>query len=450
MKKQLLLDFCRYVSLNVLGMIGLSFYILADTFFIANGIGPRGLTALNLAIPITSIISGVGLMLGIGGATRYKIIRARNSGEEGNQVFSATIRLGLLVGLVFFLMGLLAAESLARLLGADAETLVMTTVYMRTILLSAPGFILNSILTAFIRNDGSPNTAMTGMLTSSLANVLLDYIFIFPFNWGMFGAAFATGLAPLISVAVMSPYFIKGKHNFHLEKKRPREYRLWPRICSLGVSSFVSEVASSVVLIVFNLLLLRLSGNLAVAAYSVVANLALIVVAIFTGIGQGIQPLVSHYYSMQVKENVQKLLRYAIVLSLMLSVIIYGVVLLYGSNIVDLFNRDNDPALQTMATDALHIYFIGFFFAAINILLATYFSAIEEARSGFIVSILRGFVLIVPLAIVLATIWDIKGVWLTFPIAEALCFVVATWLKRKRPSSFGSFTDDRTKLYATM
>ena len=271
MTTQLLTSFSKYVSLNVLGMLGLCGYILADTFFVANGIGAEGLAALNLAISISSIINGTGLMLGIGGATRYNLQRSGNhSEEEGNRTFTVTVQLGLLVGFLYFLVGALLAEPLAQLLGADGSILPLTTTYLKTILCFAPGFILNNILIAFIRNDGSPNTAMAGMLTGSIANVILDYIFIFPWGMGMFGAAFATGLAPIISMAVMSPYFIKEKNGFHWQKGTGGLH-LWSNICALGISSFVSEVASAVVLIVFNLLLLGLSGNVAVAAYGIIA-----------------------------------------------------------------------------------------------------------------------------------------------------------------------------------
>ncbi|NLV91128.1 MAG: MATE family efflux transporter [Firmicutes bacterium] len=431
MTTQLLTSFSKYVSLNVLGMLGLCGYILADTFFVANGIGAEGLAALNLAISISSIINGTGLMLGIGGATRYNLQRSGNhSEEEGNRTFTVTVQLGLLVGLLYFLVGALLAEPLAQLLGADGSILPLTTTYLKTILCFAPGFILNNILIAFIRNDGSPNTAMAGMLTGSIANVILDYIFIFPWGMGMFGAAFATGLAPIISMAVMSPYFIKEKNGFHWQKGTGGLH-LWSNICALGISSFVSEVASAVVLIVFNLLLLGLSGNVAVAAYGIIANLSLIAAAIFTGIGQGIQPLVSHYYGRGEVDTSKRLLRWAVVLSFGLAVALYLVILLFGEDIADLFNRDNDELLRSIATNGLLIYFTGFVFAGINILLSSFFSAIEEPKTGFLISILRGLIVVVPLALLLSLLWGINGVWLTFPITEALVFAVGAAKSRR-------------------
>lgn len=422
-RNQLLLDFYKYVWLNIIGMLGLSFYILVDTYFIANGVGAQGLTSLNLVIPAYSLIHGTGLMLGIGGATRYNIQKSGNSKEQGNQTYTTTVWLGLISGFIYMGIGIALSKPLAELLGADKDILPMTSIYLKTILIFSPCFILNNILVVFIRNDGGPKTAMLGMLIGSLGNVLLDYVFIFPLGMGMFGAALATIMAPVISMAVMIPYFTEKKNQFHFQRKNYR-FSLCSNICSLGVSAFVSEIASGVVLIVFNLILLSLSGNIAVAAYGVVANLSIVAISLFTGIGQGIQPLVSHYYGAGKISKVQRLLRYAIVLSYILVTIVYAFILLFSDGIVELFNKDNNEVLKTIATNGLTIYFAGFFFAGINIVLSAYFSAIEMPKIGFTISILRGLIVIVPLAIVLSRFWGVTGVWLTFPIGEAMVFVV--------------------------
>ena len=288
-------DFARYTSLNVLGMIALSCYILADTFFVSLGMGADGLAALNLAIPVYSFIHGSGLMIGMGGGTRYSIRKNQGDGASANRAFTSAICLAAGFAAVFFLIGLLLPGPLARLLGADGAVYAMTRTYLQVILLFAPAFLTNNLLLCFVRNDGAPQLAMAGMITGSLSNVVLDYVFIFPCGMGIFGAALATGFAPLISMAVLSPYLIRGKNRF-----RPVRCHLRPRrlaaICSAGVPSLVTEVSSGVVMIAFNAILLRLEGNVGVAAYGVIANLSLMVLSIFTGISQGIQPLLSARY----------------------------------------------------------------------------------------------------------------------------------------------------------
>ena len=174
--------FCRYVSANVLGMLGLSCYILADTFFIANAIGADGLTALNIAIPVFNLINAAGLMTGVGGGTRYAILRAQGENDAANRLFSGMVLLAAGAGCALLAVGAVAARPLAALLGADAVTLPLCSVYLRTILCFAPFFLLNSTMQAFVRNDGAPRLAMAGMLTSSLSNVVLDWVLCI--RWG--------------------------------------------------------------------------------------------------------------------------------------------------------------------------------------------------------------------------------------------------------------------------
>lgn len=202
----------------------------------------------------------------------------------------------------------------------------------------------------------------------------------------------------------------------------------------------VTEIASGVVLLVFNLLLLSLSGNIAVAAYGVIANLSLFAVAIFTGIGQGVQPLVSQFHGAGESTSAHRLIRYAATLSLSLAAMVFAVILLFGGSIADMFNRNGDEVFRAIATNGLRIYFSGFFFAGINLLLSAYFSAIEEPRTGFLIAILRGCVVIVPLAIALSAILGITGIWMAFPLAEAIVFAVGV-AKLRRFQQSGNSAD---------
>ena len=260
--------FARYVSLNVMGMIGLSCYILADTYFVSKALGASGLASLNLAISVYSIISATGLMFGIGGATRFAILKTQGEDEEASRVFTWTAVMGLITGLIFAALGLFFSGAVAMRLGADKETFEMTDTYLKVILCFAPCFILNNVVLAFVRNDRNPALSMTAMLTGSIGNVILDYLFMFPLSMGIFGAAFATGLAPAMSLAVLSLHFIKKKNTFRIKNVRPALGRS-KNILMPGLSSFITEVSSGIVMIVFNLVIIGLAGNTGVAAYGI-------------------------------------------------------------------------------------------------------------------------------------------------------------------------------------
>lgn len=424
-EKSLLGSFSRFVLPNIFGMIGLSCYILADTFFVSKGLGINGLAALNLAIAIYSFIHATGLMIGIGGATRFAILRSQGDAESANSVFSHSVALGLTIGAVLLMVGIFASEPLARLLGANGETFAMTNTYLKTILCFSPAFILNNILIAFIRNDNAPRLAMGGMLLGSFSNVILDYIMIFPLNMGMFGAAFATGLAPIFSILLLSRHFIKGKNTFHLHRCR-LFLREFADLLGLGISAFITEISSGVVLIVFNIVILRIAGNVGVAAYGVVANVSLVAISIFVGIAQGIQPLVSKNYGENNTHALKQVRAYALILAGILAVIIYSTVNIFASQIIAVFNSESNVQLAEYAKTGIAVYFLGFFFAGVNIVMVAFLSASQMAKRAFLISCVRGIIAILPLVIILPQFFSLTGVWLVFPCAEAI--TTALWL----------------------
>ena len=415
----LLKEFIQYVVLNVCGMIGLSCYILADTFFVSKGLGANGLTALNLAIPIYSFVHGSGLMLGMGGATKYSIYRGQKREKSANKVFSNTIYSMVMLAVIFVLIGIFFSGNLTRLLGADEAVFAMTKTYLKVILLFAPAFMANDTLLCFVRNDGNPTLAMTAMLTGSFSNIILDYIFIFPLDMGIFGAVFATGLAPVISLLVLSRHWIRKQNQFHFEKVKP-SFDLIASLFSLGVPSLITEVASGVVMIVFNSIILRLQGNIGVAAYGVIANLSLVVTSIYTGIAQGTQPILSRSYGYGDRKSLTQILKYAVETMLVISCIIYVIFFLAADPIAAVFNSENNAELQKIAVIGLKLYFIAIPFVGFNIILSSYFTSIEKAMPAQIISLSRGFIVIIPMAFLLSLLLKMTGVWISYPAAEGL------------------------------
>lgn len=194
-------QFAKYASLNTLAMMGVSFYVLADTFFISLAEGENGLAALNLVLPVYSLLFALGAMTGVGSATRFSILRARGE-SKAQRCFANAVEFALMIGAVISLVGGFFPQKIISLLGGDALMISVGTPYTRTFMSFAPFFIVNSVFTSFVRNDGDPSIAMAATLSSSLSNVALDYLFMFPLGMGMQGAALATGMSPIISIAI--------------------------------------------------------------------------------------------------------------------------------------------------------------------------------------------------------------------------------------------------------
>lgn len=294
-------------------------------------------------------------------------------------------------------------------------------------LLFAPAFLTNNLLQGFIRNDGKPSLSMAAMIVGSISNILLDYIFIFPLNMGIFGAILATGLAPLISILVLLPHLIRRKHNFRFALSKPN-FRYIGNIVGSGFSPFLTEATSGIVMFLFNFIILKIAGNVGVAAFGVITVVSLVVTAMFTGLSQGLQPLISKYHGKGEKETVSSLLKYGAIASLVLAILIYLIIFFSSSSIVSIFNSENDLTLKGYADEGMKIYFIATPLLGLNIVLATYFLATERPLFSQIISLLRGFFVLVPCAFLLSYLFQMIGIWCTYPITEAIVLAVGVSL----------------------
>ena len=415
-------QFAKYVSQNILGMLGISAYILADTFFIAKAEGTSGITALNLVLPLYNLIFAIGSMMGVGSATRFRIYRAQKE-KKADDYFSNAVFFAFIFGSIFILAGIFAPAKLLELLGGDAEIVKVGTTYTRIFLLFAPLFMLNYIFNAFVRNDGNPSLAMTATLSSSLFNIVFDYVLMFPLKMGMPGAALATAFSPVVGIGICCTHLFSQKSTVRFVWKCPSVKRL-VQSCQLGVAAFVGEMSSGVITMVFNMLILEIAGNVGVAAYGVVANMALVATAIFNGISQGSQPLFSEFFGTGDRPSVSKVLRLAVLVSLGMAGLLLLLVNGIPGPIVAAFNSENDVQMTAYAVTGLRLYFIGFIFAGINIVGSGYLSAVAEAGWAFFTSILRGFVAIILCAVVMAKLFGMEGVWLAFPVSEFITAAV--------------------------
>lgn len=423
-------EYAKYTCLNVLGMIGLSCYILADTYFVAKGLGSKGLAALNLAIPVYSFIHGSGLMLGMGGATRYSMAKGQGQRNLMDEAFTCTLLLlGCFAG-IFFLTGIFGGGKITGLLGADREVFAMCRTYLRVLLLFAPAFMLNDVLLCFVRNDGAPRLSMTAMLAGSISNIILDYVFIFGLRMGIFGAVLATGFAPVISMAVLSVFLIKGRNQFCPVRCKVKVSAA-KHIFAGGVPSLVAELSSGIVMMIFNGIILSLEGNTGVAAYGVIANLSLVVIAVFTGIAQGIQPIVSRYYGMKNQEALRAVFWYAVITAAVLSGLVYAGISLGADDVAAVFNREGNQRLREIAVRGMRIYFTGCLPAGFNIVLSVYLTSVDKAKPAGVISLLRGIIVILPVTFLLPAVLGMTGLWLSFPVTEMLVGITGISLCRK-------------------
>ncbi|MBQ5331772.1 MAG: polysaccharide biosynthesis C-terminal domain-containing protein, partial [Oscillospiraceae bacterium] len=422
-------QFSVYVFRSILGMVGISLYLLADTYFISAAVGADGITALNLILPIYSLIFALGAMIGVGSAIRFTIESVRKSDDKDNFFFNALFW-GTMVGLIFSFLGIFFPEKIMTIMGADSNICAVGSGYTRIFMSCAPFFIYNHILNSFVRNDDAPSTAMAATLLSSLFNIAADYIFMFPMKMGMEGAALATGISPLIGVLICSIRLASKKSSVRLKFCTPSLKKLLYS-CQVGISSFVGEISSGVTTAVFNGLILSAAGNTGVAAYGIVANCSLVAASMFNGIAQGSQPIVSSLCGDRDIKGIKKTAKLAAATSLIISSMIISVIFIFAKEITAIFNSAGDPLLAAYAENGIKLYFIGFLFAGLNISAAGILSAAEAAKAAFSVSVSRGFIAIILCAVIMSAVWGLNGIWLSFAAAELITFLIVLFeLKR--------------------
>ncbi|HAJ70142.1 MAG TPA: MATE family efflux transporter [Alkalibacterium sp.] len=422
--------FFQNVTLGMLSMLGQSLFILADTYFISNGIGADGIAALNIVLPVVNIVNGLGWMLGVGGAAHYAGEKGRGDLKSANTYFSYSVVFAGVIGVLFTLTSFVFTGPILRFLGASGEIYSLSYDYYRIFTLFSLLFIMNNLFITFLRNDSNAKLAMIGFTTGGLVNIILDYLFIYPLNLGMFGAAIATTFSPLTSLIILSLH-LKYKNRTLTFTKVGKEVKTAVRIVSLGFSSFMNEFSSALVMFLFNVVLLKLIGNVAVSAYAIIANMNIIVIALFTGLGQGMQPVASLNHGARRSENVRKTLKYTLITSTVVGAVIFASGLLFSEQIVSIFNGDNNSELADIAIPGLKIYFSSFLFTGINFSVIYFMAAVQRFRSTLIISLLRGFVLVIPVLVLMMSLAGVTGVWLTMPIVELLTLVVSAVLVKR-------------------
>ncbi|MDB8791862.1 MATE family efflux transporter [Romboutsia sp. 1001216sp1] len=414
--------FYKYLINSVLGMLAVSFCILADTMFIGQGIGSDGLAALNICIPIFNLFNGLGLLFGMGGATALSISRGKGEIVESQRIFTKSIIIAILVGITLSTLGKIFTEKIGYILGANISNIYMVKEYLSCVLIFSFSYILAHTTSSFIRNDHNPRLAMIATVTSGLSNVILDYLLIFIFNMGIKGAGLATSIASLINLLILLTHFISKKCSLRFIKFKINVKDI-SRILFNGLPSFIVEISSGIVIFIFNLKLLNIVGNIGVSAYSIIANVSLVAAAIFTGISQAMQPIISVNYGANKIDRVKRVRKKGMKTSIIVGLSFYIIGILFPQFIVGMFTSEKGQIVD-ITVNAIRYYFLAFIFMGINIVNGAYYQSMEHRILSNSISLSRGIILIIIGITILPVFLGVNGVWLSAVFAEVLTLII--------------------------
>lgn len=407
----------------------MSVNIVIDGVFVGNGVGPVALAGVNIATPVFSIIISIALLIGIGGGTLYSMAMGEGHTKRAQTLFSTSMAFVTVITIVVGLIVYLNIETVARLFGANDDTLPYVIDYMTILLFFSLVLALEATLSIFVRNDGDPQLAMLGLVVAAVLNIGLNYWMIFILELGVTGAALATVIATAVGLFIYMFHFLKKGSGLKFVKISWNKRDI-TSISVIGFPSFLSEAGMGVFVMGYNIAMAYHVGTNGLAAFSVINYLHVFMFLAFIGIGSTIQPMISFYYGAKKFEMISKTVKIAELTGLALGLVFISIGYFGAEYLVSIFGISSGE-IATLATNGLKLFFLGYLFLGINFIYMTYYQSIGYVKPSIGITIFRGFILLILLLLVLPFWLGIAGIWLALPVAEALVAVVLLIRARK-------------------
>lgn len=415
--------YLKYLIPTLLGMLSNSIYCIVDIYFVSAGSGSQGLAAMNICMPVFTILSCVGLLFGVGGATIMSISQGSGDMNTRNKAFSVSVFMMLIVGLMFSVFGVLFRKEFAYLLGSDDQLLPLVLEYLTPVMCSALPFVLMYSLSVLLRADNNPKLAMAALMVGNISNIILDYVFVSVFHMGIFGASVATSIAPVLSLIAASFHFILRKNTVHF-KLRSFDPKVIGRILSVGIGSGIMELSAGAIIFMFNSAILNLGGEVYLAAYAVITNIAYVFKGLLNGFAQAAQPLISTNFGSGIIKRCSKSLRVCLIYSSIFCIVCYGIITVVPGFIVSFFSN-GDTNMEAIASKGMIMYFSSLLFTGINTMLMYFFQSIEQGRKSLFLAVCKGFLFVTLGLWILTSFMGVEGVWYAVLFGEVLTFVIA-------------------------
>lgn len=417
-----------YVLPSISAMVVSFAYNVVDGMFVGLGVGENALAAVNLTVPFTEVVTAISSMLAVGGATVMAIRKGRGDSEKANQAFMTSAILVITAGTLLTLIGAIFPAQIAQLFGATDLLMADTIAYLRWYSLFSIFFTVSILGSAFVRNDGNPGLAFWGMIAGAVSNVFLDWLFVFPLQMGIKGAAIASGLGQILSCMILATHFIKKRGILRIRKIR-LETELNKKVFKRGLPEFVIQMSQPITVFCYNHVILRQLGESGLAAFAAATYLLLIVLGVFFGISQGLQPLLSNSYGEKRTNDTKYFFRAGLVVNLVITSALYMLYCIIGKGALTLFIAD--AALIPLAYAALWGYGLAYIPASLNIIYITYFMSTKNTPRAMLISCSRGVVLNSMCVFAIPATWGVGAIWFPIIVAELITLAFAIVIKTR-------------------
>lgn len=413
----------KFTLPTIIMMIFTSIYGVVDGIFVSNCVGSDAFAAVNLIMPAIMILGTIGFMMGTGGSALVSKTIGEGNKDKANRYFSMLIYLLAIIGFIFTVFGVIIVEPMAKLLGADENMLQDCVVYGRTLLIFLVPFCLQNAFQSFLIVAEKPTFGLIISIISGVTNMILDFLLIYVFKMGVWGAALATGISQVIGVVVPIVYFASRKNNILQFTKTKFELKPIIQSCTNGSSEMLTNLSMSLVNMLFNMQLMKYAGSDGVVAFGIIMYVGFIFSGTYLGYSIGTAPIIGYHYGAENNDELKSLLKKSIILIAVTSLVMTGLAELLSKLLASIF-VSYDEGLLNLTTNAIRLFSTSYLISGFNIFSSSFFTALNNGFVSAAISFLRTLVFQVIMIFLLPLIWGINGIWLAVTIAELLSLFV--------------------------
>lgn len=426
----------RFVYPSIMMMIFTSIYSVVDGLFVSNYVGKTPFAAQNLVWPFIMLLAAIGFMLGTGGSAIVAKTLGEGDREKANEYFSLLIYVTLTVSVVLMIVGLVWMPDIAVFLGATEEMLEHCVIYGRVTVAALPAFMLQNTFQSFFPTAEKPKLGLIITAAAGVTNMVLDYVFVAVFRWGLAGAALATGMCQVVGGVVPVIYFF-SRNSSLLRLGRTRFYsRVLLKACTNGSSELMTNVCNSVVNILYNFQLMRLIGEDGVSAFGIIMYVMFIFAAAFLGYSIGMAPIVGYHYGADNREELKSLRKKSLRLIVGAGAVLVVLAEVLALPLARMF-VGYDPELTALTCHAFRLFSLSYLFMGVNIFGSAFFTALSNGAISAGISFLRTLVFQVAAVLILPVFFDVEGVWMSVIVAEVLALGVTAACLAKNRKRYG-------------
>ncbi len=415
----------RFVSAPIFMMIFTSIYSVVDGFFVSNFAGKDPFVAVNLIFPVIMVLGAFGFMFGAGGTAIVSKTLGEGNSKRANEIFTLVVAATFVLGVVLAVGFVFLMRPIAVLIGGKGDVLEYAVTYSQILMCSAPFFMLQNLFQSFFITAEKPKLGFAFTVASGVTNMVFDALFVAVLKWGIVGAAAATALSQAVGGVAPVIYFARPNTSLLRFVKTKWYGKELFNSCYNGASELLGNIAMSLVSILYNWQLMRLSGNDGVAAYGVVMYVSFVFVAIFIGYCLGVAPVIGYNFGARNKRELQNIFTKSIVVLAVTGVAMFGLCMALADVVAMVFVRDYGAEVIYLTTRSLRLYAISFLFCGFNMFCSSMFTALNNGLISAIVSFGRTLVFQLLCIFVLPLFWNLDGIWLATAVAEFLSLVLS-------------------------